>query len=135
MRWCSTALPVLADGDGTIHPAARAFEERYGGHLDFDAATRKFVPVSWPVEEDETAMPTAWRAIVRGTRDYCAKNGFDKVWIGLSVASIRRSCWRSRSMRSARRAVTGIACRRATPRASATTSPTNRRARSGELTV
>ena len=26
----------------------------------------------------------AWRAIVRGTRDYCRKNGFDKVWLGLS---------------------------------------------------
>ncbi|WP_300621872.1 NAD+ synthase, partial [Dokdonella sp.] len=74
---------VLADGDGTIHPAARAFEERWLV-ADFDAATRKFVPVSWPVEEDEGRDALAWRAIVRGTRDYCAKNGFDKVWIGLS---------------------------------------------------
>ena len=26
----------------------------------------------------------AWRAIVRGIRDYCGKNGFGKVWLGLS---------------------------------------------------
>ncbi len=74
---------VLADGDGTIHPAARAFEDHWL-IADFDASTRRFLPVSWPVEDDESRDALAWRAIVRGTRDYCAKNGFDKVWIGLS---------------------------------------------------
>lgn len=74
---------VLADGDGTIHPAARAFEADWLA-ADFDAATRKFTLVSWPEERDESRDALAWRAIVRGTRDYCAKNGFDKVWIGLS---------------------------------------------------
>jgi len=74
---------VIADGDGTVHPAARAFED----HLlvaDFDPDTRKFAPVHWPAEVDEGRDALAWRAIVRGTRDYCAKNGFDKVWLGLS---------------------------------------------------
>ncbi|MEO7755550.1 MAG: NAD+ synthase, partial [Dokdonella sp.] len=74
---------VLADGDGHVHPAARAFEEHWLV-ADFDAATRKFTPVAWPIEDDEGRDALAWRAIVRGTRDYCVKNGFSKVWIGLS---------------------------------------------------
>ena len=74
---------VLADGDGHVHPAARAFED---GWLvaDFDPATRRFAPIDWPADGDEGRDSLAWRAIVRGTRDYCAKNGFDKAWIGLS---------------------------------------------------
>ena len=74
---------VLADGDGLVHPAARAFEDHWLV-ADYDAATRKFRPVSWPVETDESRDALAWRAVVRGTRDYCAKNGFDKAWLGLS---------------------------------------------------
>ncbi len=74
---------VLADGDGHIHPAARAFEDHWCV-ADYDAATRKFIPVAWPVDGDESRDALAWRAIVRGTRDYCAKNGFSKVWLGLS---------------------------------------------------
>ena len=79
---------VLADGDGPdgigkIHPAARAFEDHWLV-ADFDAGTRKFTPRNWPSEGDESRDALAWRAIMRGTRDYCAKNGFDKVWIGLS---------------------------------------------------
>ena len=74
---------VLADGDGKIHAAARAFED----HLlvaDFDSATRRFDAQTWPAETDEGKSSLAWRAIVRGTRDYCHKNHFRKVWIGLS---------------------------------------------------
>ena len=74
---------VLADGDGCIHPAARAFEDHWCV-ADYDAATRKFIPVAWPADGDESRDALAWRAIVRGTRDYCAKNGFSKVWLGLS---------------------------------------------------
>jgi NAD+ synthase (glutamine-hydrolysing) len=74
---------VLADGDGLVHPAARAFEDHWLV-ADYDPHTRKFVPVSWPVEKDESRDALAWRAVVRGTRDYCAKNGFDKAWLGLS---------------------------------------------------
>jgi NAD+ synthetase len=74
---------VLADGDGVVHPAARAFEEHWLV-ADYDAATRKFTPAAWPVEEDEGRDALAWRAVVRGTRDYCLKNGFPKVWVGLS---------------------------------------------------
>ncbi len=74
---------VLADGDGKIHAAARAFED----HLlvaDFDSLTRRFNTREWPAESDESKQSLAWRAIVRGTRDYCHKNHFQKVWIGLS---------------------------------------------------
>lgn len=74
---------VLADGDGLVHPAARAFEDHWL-LADFDAATRRFTPLAWPCDGDESRDGLAWRAIVRGTRDYCAKNGFKKVWVGLS---------------------------------------------------
>ncbi|MDQ3229690.1 MAG: NAD+ synthase [Pseudomonadota bacterium] len=74
---------VLADGDGFIHSAARAFEDHWLV-ADYDPESRKFVPVAWPVETDESRDGLAWRAIVRGTRDYCLKNGFGKVWLGLS---------------------------------------------------
>jgi len=74
---------VLADGDGIVHPAARSFEEHWLV-ADYDAATRKFTPVSWAVEDDESRDSLAWRAIVRGTRDYLRKNGFAKAWLGLS---------------------------------------------------
>ena len=74
---------VLADGDGRVHPAAKAFEDHWLV-ADYDPATRGFAPVHWPVEDDESRDALAWRAIVRGTRDYCRKNGFAKVWLGLS---------------------------------------------------
>ncbi|MGB0133810.1 NAD+ synthase [Dokdonella sp.] len=74
---------VLADADGKVHTAARAFEE----HLlvaDFNSGSGTFTPVAWPQETDESRESLAWRAIVRATRDYCIKNRFGKVWIGLS---------------------------------------------------
>jgi len=74
---------VLADGDAHIHHAARAFEDHWC-LADYNAATRKFTPIAWPDDGDESRDALAWRAIVRGTRDYCAKNGFKKVWVGLS---------------------------------------------------
>ena len=74
---------VLADGDGLIHPAAAAFEEHWLV-ADYDDASGKFTHVHWPLEEDESRDGLAWRAVVRGTRDYCAKNGFRKAWLGLS---------------------------------------------------
>ena len=73
----------LADGDGHVHPAAAAFED----HLlvaDYDPATRRFERVSWPVETDEQRASLAYRAIVRGTRDYLHKNGFKQAVLGLS---------------------------------------------------
>jgi NAD+ synthase (glutamine-hydrolysing) len=74
---------VVADGDGTVHPAAAAFTDQWLV-VDFDAATRKFSPVQWIDDGDESRDALAWRAVVRGTRDYLAKNGFKHAWIGLS---------------------------------------------------
>lgn len=74
---------VLADGDGKVHPAARAFEEHWLV-ADYAPGDRRFTRVHWPEEDDESRESLAWRAIVRGIRDYCGKNGFDRVWLGLS---------------------------------------------------
>ena len=74
---------VVADGDGAVHPAAAAFTDQWLV-VEFDAGTRRFAPLQWVNDGDESRDALAWRAIVRGTRDYCIKNGFDKVWLGLS---------------------------------------------------
>lgn len=74
---------VVADGDGIVHPAAAAFTDQWLV-VDFDAESRKFAPVQWMDDGDESRDALAWRAIMRGTRDYCLKNGFSKVWLGLS---------------------------------------------------
>ena len=74
---------VVADGDGTVHPAAAAFTDQWLV-LDFDPATRRFSPVQWIDDGDESRDALAWRAVVRGTRDYLAKNGFRHAWVGLS---------------------------------------------------
>ncbi|MCR6497298.1 NAD+ synthase [Thermomonas sp. S9] len=74
---------VVADGDGGVHPAAVAFEEQWLV-VEFDPGSRRFVPLQWTVDGDESRDALAWRAVVRGTRDYCRKNGFGKVWLGLS---------------------------------------------------
>src|SRR5688500_1679698 len=74
---------VLADGDGVVHPAAAAFVDQWLV-ADFDPGTRRFAAIEWMVDGDESRDALAWRAVVRGTRDYCRKNGFDKVWLGLS---------------------------------------------------
>ena len=74
---------VVADGDGAVHPAAAAFTDQWLV-VDFDPATRGFTPMQWMEDGDESRDALAWRAVVRGTRDYCHKNGFDRVWVGLS---------------------------------------------------
>lgn len=74
---------VVSDGDGVVHPAAAAFTDQWLV-VDFDAGSRRFNAVRWMDDGDESRDALAWRAIVRGLRDYCAKNGFQKVWLGLS---------------------------------------------------
>ena len=73
----------LADGDGQVHPAARAFSDALLV-ADYDAASRKFTRTTWPEAGDECAEALNWQAIVRGIRDYCGKNGFKDAWLGLS---------------------------------------------------
>ncbi len=74
---------VVCDGDGTVHPAAAAFTDQWLV-VDYAADTRRFTPVLWVDDGDESRDALAWRAIVRGIKDYCGKNGFKKVWLGLS---------------------------------------------------
>jgi len=74
---------VLADGDGFVHASAQAFEDHWL-IADYDSAARRFTPRDWPGDVDESSDALAWRAIVRGTRDYCRKNGFARAWVGLS---------------------------------------------------
>ncbi len=74
---------VVADGDGTVHPAAAAFTDQWLV-VDFDPDTRTFTPLQWMEDADESRDALAWRAVVRGTRDYFAKNGFKHAWLGLS---------------------------------------------------
>ena len=74
---------LVAEGDGTVHPAAAAFTEQMLV-VDFDPETRRFRSVQWMEDGDESMGALAWRAVVRGTRDYCRKNGFKRVWLGLS---------------------------------------------------
>ncbi|MGY3265888.1 NAD+ synthase [Lysobacter sp. HA35] len=74
---------VVADANGHVHPAAATFREEWLV-VDFDPTAGAFKPVRWTPEDDESREGLAWRGIVRGTRDYCRKNGFEKVWLGLS---------------------------------------------------
>ena len=74
---------LLVDADGRLHPAARAFEEHWL-IADFDAASGRFAPLHWPVEDDASRESLAYRGAVRGLRDYAGKNGFARVWVGLS---------------------------------------------------
>ncbi|WP_045767148.1 NAD+ synthase [Xanthomonas albilineans] len=76
---------VVADGDGTVHPAAAAFTDQWLV-VDYDPAARRFVPLHWRCDSasEASSEALAWRAVVRGVQDYCRKNGFSKVWLGLS---------------------------------------------------
>ncbi|MDT9582668.1 NAD+ synthase [Stenotrophomonas indicatrix] len=74
---------VVADGDGTVHPAAAAFVDQWLV-VDYDGATRRFLPQVWMDDGDESMDALAWRAVTRGIQDYCSKSGFKKVWLGLS---------------------------------------------------
>ncbi|OCK46816.1 NAD+ synthase [Stenotrophomonas maltophilia] len=74
---------VVADGDGTVHPAAAAFVDQWLV-VEYDGETRRFMPHVWVDDGDESMDALAWRAVTRGIQDYCRKNGFKKVWLGLS---------------------------------------------------
>lgn len=74
---------VLADAGGHVHASACAFEDHWLV-AEYESSVRAFTPLLWPTDADESRDAQAWRAVVRGTRDYCRKNGFDRAWVGLS---------------------------------------------------
>ena len=74
---------VLADADGRVHDAAVAFGDAWLV-ADFDPGSGRLGAAEWPREEEQDEDALAWRAVVRGIRDYCGKNGFSNVWLGLS---------------------------------------------------
>lgn len=76
---------VLCDATGFVHPTAMTASE----HVllaDFvgDDQQRSWQPVFWPCDQDTSMCSQTWRVLVRATRDYCRKNGFSHVWLGLS---------------------------------------------------
>jgi len=73
----------FADGDGRVHPSAAAFAEQWF-IADYHPAQRAFAPhtEAAPLETCEEAL--IWRALTRSIADYCRKNGFSNVWLGLS---------------------------------------------------
>lgn len=74
---------LLIDGDGQVHPVARAFDKQLLV-ADLDVKTRRLTPVHWAAESNLDEECLVWRALVCGTRDYLHKNGFRRAWIGLS---------------------------------------------------
>ena len=74
---------LLVNGDGSIAARAPAFVDVLLW-AEFDPATRTLSAGNWPVAADSSIEATLYAALVRGTRDYIDKNGFDGVLLGLS---------------------------------------------------
>jgi len=74
---------ILADGDGNLSASADAFEDLWLT-AEFNAATRRFAPLDWQRDRDESLAAQSYRAMVRALRDYCGKNAFGSVLLGLS---------------------------------------------------
>jgi len=74
---------LLADGDGHLHPAAASFGDEWL-IADYLPQRRAFAAAA---ENSGTALSDdalTWRALTRAIADYCRKNGFADVWLGLS---------------------------------------------------
>lgn len=119
---------VVADGDGTVHPAAAAFVDQWLV-VDYAAGERSFTPVVWVDDGDESMDALAWRAVVRGLKDYCGKNGFRKVWLGLSGGIDSALVLAMAVDALGARTSPQCACRRATPPGCRTIWPKNNAAR------
>ena len=113
---------VVADGDGTVHPAAAAFVDQWLV-VEYDGDSRRFMPHVWMDDGDESMDALAWRAVTRGIQDYCRKNGFKKVWLGLSGGIDSALVLALAVDAMGAENVTAVPCRRATPPACPTTWP------------
>jgi len=75
-------LSYVAD-DAGVRPASIAFGEHWMV-ADYLPACREFVLHSQADADDLDKNALLWRALTRGMTDYCRKNGFSRVWLGLS---------------------------------------------------
>ena len=105
---------VVADGDGTVHPAAAAFVDQWLV-VEYDGETRRFMPRVWMDDGDESMDALARRAVTRGIGTTAARTASRRCGWGCPVALIRRWYWRWRSTRSALGTLPPCACRRAIP--------------------
>ena len=74
---------LLVNGDGSVAARAPAFVDALLW-ADFDAESRTWNAHDWPAVSDPSPEAALYAALVRGVRDYVAKNGFDGVLLGLS---------------------------------------------------
>lgn len=74
---------MLVNADGSVAARAPAFVDALLW-ATFDPAMRSFHAEDWPRAIDTSGTATLYAALVRGTRDYVQKNGFDGVLLGLS---------------------------------------------------
>ena len=74
---------LLVEPDGRIAARAPQFVDALL-FASFDNTTRRFATRDWPVAEDDSTEAIIYAGLVRGIRDYVAKNGFPGVLLGLS---------------------------------------------------
>ena len=83
-RWCSTALRCVADGDGTVHPAAAAFDGPVAGR-GFRCATRASSRrCSGRTRATRAAMRWPGARSCAAPATTAARTASRKVWLGLS---------------------------------------------------
>jgi NAD+ synthase (glutamine-hydrolysing) len=52
--------------------------------VDYDPAARRFSPVQWPDDGDESRDALAYRAVVAAPATTAARTGSPRCWLGLS---------------------------------------------------
>jgi NAD+ synthase (glutamine-hydrolysing) len=74
---------LLVNGDGSVAARAPAFVDVLLW-AEFDSGPRKWAARDWATAADTSTEALLYAALVRGVRDYVAKNGFEGVLLGLS---------------------------------------------------
>jgi NAD+ synthase (glutamine-hydrolysing) len=74
---------LLVEPDGRIAARAPQFVDALL-FADYDSDARRFTARDWPVAADASVEAVVYAGLVRGIRDYVAKNGFPGVLLGLS---------------------------------------------------
>jgi NAD+ synthetase len=74
---------LLVEPDGRIVARARQFVDALL-FAEFDATSRRFSAIDWPVAANPSTEAVVYAGLVRGIRDYVGKNHFPGVLLGLS---------------------------------------------------